>query len=314
MLTSKLAVAALCVTLFLLSYAAFHLGIAVVWDRTLRRKRLISRASRTRDKPGSGSRTGVIGRLCAHAADLLAAVGWNVPPGGFIGLSLFLFALGFFGGVALFASVGSALLLALIVGGLPYVLLRSRLVGLQMATRLEFLPAVELFYQCYLVTGSRHIRIALQKTVEERRLPVEVQAVFAQLYRHMAIKEDHEDSLRRFAMAFGHRWADYFGSILKVALAEGHNVSPNLKALIDDMRNAQLANQQERHRLLEIRLANFTPVLFLALFLGINFRVNPVASYQSYVLDPTGRGMLLNALALIFGSLLMGLYLSRRKM
>jgi hypothetical protein len=80
------------------------------------------------------------------------------------------------------------------------------------------------------------------------------------------------------------------------------------------MRNAQLANQQERHRLLEIRLANFTPALFLVLFVAVNFRLNPEGSYRSYILDPTGRGMLLNALALLFGSLLMGLYLSRRKM
>lgn len=314
MLTGKLATAALCVTLFLLLYAAFHMGIAVVWDQMLRRRRLLSRTSRTCSKPDPGNRNAPFGRLLTHITDLLAAVGWSVSPGSFVGLSMFLGGLGLFGGIALFASGGSALLLALIVGGLPYVLLRSRLVSLQMATQLEFLPAVELFYQCYLITGSRHIRVALQKTVEERRLPAEVQAVFAQLYRHLAIKENHEDSLRRFTLAFGHVWADYFGSILNIALAEGHHVGPNLKALIDDMRKAQLANQQERHRLLEIRLANFTPVLFLALFLGINFRMNPAASYQSYVLDPVGRGMLLHALALIFGSLLMGLYLSRRKL
>jgi Flp pilus assembly protein TadB len=200
------------------------------------------------------------------------------------------------------------------LGWFPYLLLRMRLVSRQMSTRLEFLPAVELFYQCYLVTGCRHARTALQKAVEERRLPGEVHAVFDQLCRHLSVKGDDEESIRRFTLAFGHIWADYFGSILKVALSEGNNVSDNLRELIADMRKAQLANQQERHRLLEIRLANFTPVLFLALFLGINFRMNPDSSYRYYVLDPAGRGMLLNALALLFGSLIMGLYLSRRKL
>lgn len=313
MLTGKYAIAAIGVMLFLLIYAALHIGISVLLERLLRRKRLSGRTSRS-SRSERRSRFAAFNRLYAHIADLLAAVGWNVAPGSFAVLSLFLGLMGCFGGIALFASGKSVMMLAAIAGGLPYVVLRFRLVSLQMATRLEFLPAVELFYQCYLITGSRHIRVALQKTVEERRLPAEVQAVFAQLYRHLAVSENHEDSIRRFAMAFGHEWADYFGSILKIALAEGHNVALNLKALIDDMRKAQLANQQERHRLLEIRLANFTPMLFLALFVGINFRMNPEASYQAYMQDPTGRGMLLNAMALIFGSLLMGLYLSRRKM
>jgi Flp pilus assembly protein TadB len=222
--------------------------------------------------------------------------------------------IGLTAGVLLFQSVPSACLLAVMAGSFPYLLLRMRLISRQMATRLEFLPAVELFYQCYLVTGCRHVRTALQKTVEERRLPGEVHAVFDQLCRDLSVNGDDEESIRHFALAFGHMWADYFGSILKVALSEGNNVALNLKELIDDMRKAQLTNQQERHRLLEIRLANFTPVLFLALFLGINFRMNPEGSHRYYIVDPGGRSMLLNALALLFGSLLMGLYLSRKKM
>ncbi|BBI35270.1 hypothetical protein KCTCHS21_46690 [Cohnella abietis] len=182
-----------------------------------------------------------------------------------------------------------------------------------MATRLEFLPAVELFYQSFLVTGCRHVRTALQKTVEERRLPGEVQHVFEQLYRNLSVKGDDEGSLRRFSLSFGNIWANYFGSILKVALEEGNNVSDNLRELISDMRKAQLANQVERNRLLEIRMANFAPLFFLVLFMGINFRLNPEGSYEYYIRDSSGRDMLLNALLLLFGSLFMGMYLSRRK-
>jgi Flp pilus assembly protein TadB len=307
--------AALSALLFMLLFASFHFGFAAIWDRFLLHKRLAGRRTSERDLLSVHDRgTGLIGKAFAHAADLLSAVGWNTSPGSFFAASAFLGCLGFFGGIVLFQSVRSAGLLALMLGWLPYVLLRMRLVSRQLATRMEFLPAVEQFYQCYLITGCRHVRTALQKTVEERRLPGEVHAVFDQLCRHLSVRGNDEESLRRFSLAFGHTWADYFGSILKVALTEGNNVAVNLKELIGDMRKSQLANQQERHRMLEIRLANFTPVLFLALFLGINFRMNPEGSYRSYMLDPTGRGMLLNALALLFGSLLMGLYLSRRKM
>jgi len=308
-------IAVLCTMLFVLLYACFHYAMLAAWDRAMRRKRLAKRKDREQPAEAWQQRPArICSKLYAHAADLLAAVGWRASAGSFFAGCLVLGSIGLAVGIALFRSLPSAGLLGLILAGTPYVWLRMRLVSLQMATRLEFLPAVELFYHCYLITGGRHIRAALQKTVDERRLPGEVQTVFAQLCRNLSVSEDHEESLRRFCLAFGHMWADYFGSIVKVALAEGNDVSENLKELIGDMRKAQLANQQERHRLLEIRLANFTPALFLALFLGINFRMNPEGSYHSYVLDPGGRGMLLNALALLFGSLLMGLYLSRRKM
>ncbi|MBW5449403.1 hypothetical protein GE107_25585 [Cohnella sp. CFH 77786] len=310
----NLKLAALSVLLFLLLFASLLFAFSTVWDRTVLRQRLTGRrAPEPGWLPGIDRRTGLFGKLLAHSADLLSAVGWRTSPGAFFAASAFLGMLGSACGVLLFQSVRSAGLLGLMLGSMPYVTLRMRLVSRQMATRLEFLPAVELFYQSYLITGCRHVRTALQKTVEERRLPGEVHAVFDQLCRHLSVRGNDEESLRRFSLAFGHTWADYFGSILKVALTEGNNVADNLKELIGDMRKAQLANQQERHRMLEIRLANFTPVLFLALFLGINFRMNPESSYRFYVLDPTGRGMLLNALALLFGSLLMGLYLSRRK-
>jgi Flp pilus assembly protein TadB len=306
-------IAALCTLLFFLLFASFRFGLEVVWTRFARKKRLSSRRESEWSR-GALVRWSSFRRPYEHLTDLLTAVRWTVRPGSFVSGSLFLAGIGLSGGIVLFQSLRSAALLGFMLGSVPYLLLRMRLVNRQMATRLEFLPAVELFYQCYLVTGCRHVRTALQKTVEERRLPGEVHAVFDQLCRHLSVKGDDEESIRIFSLAFGHMWADYFGSILKVALSEGNNVSDNLKELIGDMRKAQLANQQDRHRLLEIRLANFTPVLFLALFLGINFRMNPQGSYQYYVVDPGGRGMLLNALALLFGSLIMGLYLSRKKM
>ena len=312
MIEGKLA--ALGVLLFSLLYASIRFGLAAVWERILLRKRLSGRSRVEHGGAFQRVQRGRLGKAVEHVADLLAAVGWEAAPGSFFAVSLFLGCVGLTGGIMLFQSARSAMLLAAMLGSVPYVLLRMRLVSRQMATRLEFLPAVELFYQCYLVTGCRHVRTALQRTVEEQILSGEVQAVFEQLSRHLSVREDHEESLRRFSLAFGHMWADYFGSILKVALTEGNNVSDNLKELIGDMRKAQLANQQERHRMLEIRLANFTPALFLALFLFINFRMNPEGSYRSYLLDSAGRGMLLNALALLFSSLLMGLYLSRRKM
>ncbi|MDG0810878.1 hypothetical protein [Cohnella rhizosphaerae] len=164
------------------------------------------------------------------------------------------------------------------------------------------------------MNGSRHVRTALQRMIEERQLPGDTQAIFEELYRQLNIHHDDERTLRRFSMSIGHIWADYFSSLLAVSLSEGNNIADNLRELIDDMRKARMDDHAERHRLLEIRLANFTPLFFLGLFLAINFRLNAQSSALYYLSDPGGRRMLLNALVLIFGSFLMGLYLSRRKM
>jgi len=302
------------VMLFMLAYVGFYSGMGIWWDGQSRKSRLRSKKKADRERPERQLRWRSLDKLRRHVSDLLLALGWRIGPFGFAACCCGTGLSGALAGAALFQSGRSALLTMLMCGTVPYVLLRMSLMNRQMATRLEFLPAVELFYQSYLVTGCRHVRIALQKTVEERRLPGEVQAVFDQLYRNLSVKGDDEGSLRRFSLSFGNLWAEYFGNILKIALGEGNNVSENLKELISDMRKAQLANQKERHRLLEIRLANYTPVAFLALFMGVNFKLNPEGSYAYYIADPGGRSMLLNAVLLLFGSFLMGLYLSRKKL
>ncbi len=298
--------------LFLLLYVSFRISLITWWDLQSRKHRL----NANKDARWNLDLSHQLTRLSKphqHIFDLLLALGWRIQPREFALISVGMGLTGIALGVVVFQSFRSVVILFLILGCLPYLGLRMSLINRQMATRLEFLPAMELFYQCYLVTGCRHVRIALQKTVEERRLPGEVQAVFDQLYRNLSVRGDDEGSLRRFSLSFGHLWSDYFGSILKVALEEGNNVADNLKELISDMRRSQLANQLERHRLLEIRMANFAPILFLALFLGINFRLNPEQSYKYYMMDAAGRGMVLNSVVLLFGSLIMGLYLSRRK-
>lgn len=309
----RLAVLSLISILFVLLYMASRYALYAWSDQQSRKRRLqtYKQSAWSQAQIWQFARSG---KPYRHISDMLLTLGWHVTPNGFAVISFCLSLTGIAAGVMIFQSLRAVVLLLVVLGCLPYLLLRMSLVSRQMATRLEFLPAVELFYQCYLVTGCRHVRTALQKTVEERRLPGEVQAAFDQLYRNLSVQGDDEGSLRRFSLSFGHIWADYFGSILKVALEEGNNVADNLKELIADMRKSQMANQIERHRLLEIRLANFTPVLFLALFLGINFRLNPEGSYLYYILDAAGRSMLLNAVVLLFGSLIMGLYLSRKKM
>lgn len=252
--------------------------------------------------------------LSGHIGELLETLRFRNKAEMFLGVSGMLLLAGTLAGGLFFQTAKGTLLFGCVVGLSPYVWLRGLLIHRRMGAQIDFLPAVELFYQCYLVTGERQVRVALQRTVEEKRLLGPIQAVFEQLYRNLSVRGDDEASLRIMAGSLGHVWADYFAQILRVALTEGVSVSESLRELLGDMRRARRANEQERHRLLEIRLANFTPILFLALFIGINIRYNPSNAYYYYLQDSQGRDILLNAVMLIFGSFLMGLYLSRRKM
>ncbi|CDN43056.1 type II secretion system F family protein [Paenibacillus sp. P22] len=253
-------------------------------------------------------------RMYGHISLLLESVQSKIKPEGFLLLSFFLLAAGSAGGGLLFLSFKGSLLSGAMGGLIPYVFLRSLLLHRQMQARMDFLPAVELFYQCYMITGERQIRRALQRVVEEQRLLGPMQPVFEQLYRNLSVRGDDEASLRVFASSLGHMWGDYLVEILRIALVEGNPVSENLRELVGDMRKSRRIAEQERHKLLEIRIANFTPILFLAVFMGINIRYNADNSYRYYLQDAAGRDMLLNALLLIFMSFLMGLWLSRKKM
>lgn len=217
-------------------------------------------------------------------------------------------------GYWIFNTPQGMLLLGAMLALLPYLILRMLLVQKRLEAQLDFLPALEAFYQCYLITGERQIKVALARLIEEKVMTGVMKRVFEQLYRNLSVMESDEESLQLFSHALGHRWADYFVQMLSVAMHEGVSISNSLRELISDMRDARAANEQERHRLLEIRIANFTPLLFLALFIGINLYYNREQSIHYYFYDRGGREILLHMTVMIFLSFLMGLYLSRKKL
>jgi Flp pilus assembly protein TadB len=310
---NSLSLAASACLLFCLLFIASY-NLFLIWSKEQQlRSKLAYRANRGWRKRLS-ERFRRYEWLYQHLAELLETLQLKIKPAAFACLSGLLLLAGIASGGLFFQSVKGTLLFGGVLGSLPYTALRTMLIHRRMQTQIDFLPAVELFYQCYLVTGERQIRIALQRTVEERRLLGPMQSVFEQLYRNLSVRGDDEASLRLLAASLGHVWADYFVNILRVALVEGVTVTDSLKELLTDMRKARRANEQERNRLLEIRVANFSPLLFLALFIGINLRYNKDNSYHYYIVDAEGRDMLLNAMVLIFASFLMGLWLSRKKM
>jgi hypothetical protein len=254
------------------------------------------------------------GFLYKHLSDLLESVGGRFSMSGLVTVSAILWLAGFVAGAWFFQSVKGVLALSVMLGSFPYLALRMKLLSVRLKTRLDFLPAVEIFYQYYLIFGQKNAKAALKACLDENRILYPIRPVFEQLFRNLMTSRDTNDSLRIFSLTLGHVWADYFVSILRVALMEGNDIGDNLKDLITDMRKAQRFDQAERNRLLEIRVANFTPALFLALFLSINFKINTANAYMYYVLDPAGRNLLLDALLLIFVSFLMGVYLSMKRM
>lgn len=250
----------------------------------------------------------------AHLQLLLEAAQARIGLGLFLAAMGMLLLLGMSAGALFFQSLKGTLVLGAMLGGMPYIILRFNIIGLRLRNRMEFLPAVEIFYQYYMVSGAKNVKTALQLALAEQRIRYPIRTVFEQLQRNLLTSREAEESLRLFSMSLGHMWADYFIGMFRVALLEGNDITDNLKDLIDDMRRAQRTDQAERNRLLEIRVANFTPILFLLLFLFLNFKMNPTNAYTYYVMDSEGRNLILDALMLIGVSFLMGIYLSMKRM
>jgi hypothetical protein len=232
----------------------------------------------------------------------------------FYQVSGLLLLIGILLGSLVFLSFKGVIILGIILSTTPYIMLRMKLTSLQMKTRVDFLPAVEVFYQYYVLSASKNIRVVLGKSLQEKRIMYPMKPIFEQLHRNLSTHRDVDESLFIFSMALGHTWAEHFVNILCMAMLEGVDISKNMKELIVDMRKAQRADQVERNRLLEIRIANFTPIFFLGIFLFINFQMNYSNAYHYYLIDANGRNLLLDALLLIFASFIMGLYLSIKRM
>lgn len=301
-----------------LSFALFILlfiGIRSLGQLMIRRRTARSRlSSGSSDSPMMKLPDRLI-PLYLHLKDLTEAARLFRSVAMFVAAAIVLGLAGVSCGVILFRSLRGVAALGITWGLMPYLVLRLRLISGRLRTRLEFLPAVEVFYQQVLLAGSNpNMRAILQSAVAGDRLLYPIKPCFEQLSRNLSAGRNAEDALRVFRLELGHIWADYYANMLQMAINEGVDIAPNLKELIMDMRRAQLYDQRVRNRLLEIRVASFSPIFFLLLFLFINFKLNYEQSVQFYLLDSGGRNMLLNALLLIFGSFIMGIYLSMRRM
>ena len=248
-----------------------------------------------------------------HLEDLLISTQVKLSPYQFMLFSLVAATAGITLGTIYFSSIKGITVLGSILLFLPYLWLRSRLVTLQMKHRIDFLPAIESFYQAYVLSETKNVRTVLRASIEGDRMPAAVQKVFDQLYMGLMVHRETAECLRIFAYSLGSRWADHYAALLRFGLEDGADLSAGLRELIADMRLSMRTNHADRNRLLEIRIANFSPLLFLAVFLFVNFRIDPEQAYEYYVLSDTGKNMLLDALLLIGASFAMGLYLSLRR-
>lgn len=309
----ELAKYSISVILFVLCFYIFHALFVALAIKHGRRVRLEHRKNRSFSRWLSDRLRRYDG-MYRYVSDMLETVRWQMTPLSFFVLSLLLFLFGVTAGALFFHGLKETAALAFIMALLPYLILKMKLVSLQMKTRMEFLPAVEIFYQNYVMSGHRNLRVVLQDILREDRLVYPMKPVFDLLNRHLSTNREVQDSLRIFTMSLGHEWARYFANIFAVGLREGVDVQESLKELIADMRKAQRADQMERNRLLEIRIANFSPILFLAAFIAINYMIDPAQTKYYYLVTPEGRSMIMDALLLIFLSFLMGVYLSLKRM
>jgi Flp pilus assembly protein TadB len=306
-------IAATLLLMFAFSFLAVRSLILVLYSGFRARSRIYSLPPVREAKNAASGLRSAGAKLTDHVSTLLEAVGLKKEPLPFFITSVLLALVGLWLGLFFFVSAKGVAVMVAAGGGLPYLWLRMRLLTIQSKARLEFLPAVEVLYQQVVLSDGRNLRNTLHHILQEGRIRYPMRSIFEQLHRNLSANRGVGPSLRLFTVTLGHVWAGYLANMMAVALEEGADITDNLRELIDDMRRAQLAERADRNRLLEIRIANFSPILFLVIFVGVNVRLDADMAYAYYVLDPQGRDLLLDALLLIFASFVMGVYLSVRR-
>lgn len=297
----------------LCSAAIYYLLLAMAGSRMTSRRLTPGRDRRISGGPERRRMLLVVRFVDRHLTRLLRSAYLNLTAGSLVILSVCMGSVGAMAGLLYFASAKGVIIIGTLSLAGPYIWLRSRLVSMQMKSRIDLLPAAESFYQTYVLSESKNIRSVLRQLLDGEQLPSAVRRAFEQLHGDLMVHRNREDSLRIFATSLGGRWAEQMVAMLRYGIEDGADLSDGLRELIADMRRALLNDQAERNRLLEIRIANFSPMLFLVVFLFVNFRLNYEQAYQYYVLSETGKNMLLDALLLIGASFGMGLYLSMRR-
>src|SRR5690606_19377729 len=113
--------------------------------------------------------------------------------------------------------------------------LRSHLLNMQIKHRLDLLPAIESFYQIYVLSESKNLLNVLHAALDGHHIPLTIEPVFRQLYAGLMMHQDREECLRAFAYALGGRWSDHLSAMLKFSAQDGADISDGLRELIADM-------------------------------------------------------------------------------
>src|SRR5690554_3590104 len=200
--------------LFALSYICIKYFIVSIVGRSLLRSRL----SNSWVLPNVGRKGAWFihrFKLWIHVSDLLSSVSSPLRVGQFLALGVNLSIGGILIGTFFFSSVKGVVSLAILLGSIPYISLRMRLLTIQMRGRINFLPAMEVFYQSYILSENKNIRMVLKDSIAENRMLYPIKAVFEQLYMGLMVNKETEGCLRIFALTLGNQWADHYISILR---------------------------------------------------------------------------------------------------
>src|SRR5690606_30560338 len=126
--------------LFVFVYTSVRFAAQAIWEAYRMRSRLGDKEWAASDLKTSGT---LQAKWLLHISSLLESLRVNMTVRQWTGASLVLLLAGAWLGAALFTTVKGMMILGAMLGSCPYLWLRFRLLSLQMKTRLEFLPAVE---------------------------------------------------------------------------------------------------------------------------------------------------------------------------
>src|SRR5690554_2212371 len=151
-----------------LSYISLKYMIIGVHSDSKVRSRLTIRSRRTQGRWATWLYRRY--KLFIHLSELLESISSPIRTGQLLGIGFISAIGGVLIGTFFFSSMKGVISLGCILALIPYITVRMRLLTIQMRARINFLPAMEVFYQSYILSEHKNLRAVLKHSIEENRM------------------------------------------------------------------------------------------------------------------------------------------------
>lgn len=202
---------------------------------------------------------------------------WN-----FYGLTVSLFATVTLSLTLMTGRIDFALLMGLLIGAVPYILLRYRMTSIRLDGSLAFMKEFHLYIQAYQKNkDAYHSIFEMTQLVHDKRLRLNFQKLLSSMQKERT-EESFLEAVQLFAFSLRSTYASRFTNLLVKSYRDNADISEGLLDIHRDLRKRERDMEALKTKRMETVILGFMPIVFIPIFLVMAYRVTMM--YQTSTL------------------------------